>query len=398
MPAVWRSGAVGLLLCLLCGSLVALVAGPARAQEAAPAQQREEVRRRQADVAAQLDTLRATDAQVTDALSVLQANVAAQQARVDDARRSLDAATTAVARAQQREDQANVELDVLTSRLQSFAIDSYIRPPQSDVTDAIVTGQPLQAPERQAMARFRIRDLDDVADQVRAQRQDLERARREADDARAAAERSTADEAARLADLQEATRQQQRFAGDVAARIDRALSEAANLASQDAQLSQQISEQQARLASLLARTGALSGASGGSRPAGAVSLTIVGGIEVEVSVAANLGAMLAAAAGDGIALSGGGYRDQARQIALRRQNCGADDHAIWDKPSGECSPPTARPGASLHELGLAIDFSANGGLIRSHADPGYQWLAAHAAQYGFVNLPSEPWHWSVNGS
>ena len=229
------------------------------------------------------------------------------------------------------------------------------------------------------MARFRIRDLDDVVDQVRAQRQDLERARREADDARAAAERSIADEAARLADLQEATRQQQSFADDVAARIDRALAEAANLASQDAQLSQQISEQQARLAALLARSGASSGASSGSRSAGTVSVTTVGGIEVDVSIAASLGAMLAAAAADGIALSGGGYRDQGRQIALRQQNCGADDYAIWDMPSGECSPPTARPGASLHELGLAIDFSANGGLIRSHSDPGYQWLAAHAA-------------------
>jgi hypothetical protein len=25
------------------------------------------------------------------------------------------------------------------------------------------------------------------------------------------------------------------------------------------------------------------------------------------------------------------------------------------------------------------------------------WLQAHADEYGFVNLPSEPWHWSVNG-
>ena len=26
-----------------------------------------------------------------------------------------------------------------------------------------------------------------------------------------------------------------------------------------------------------------------------------------------------------------------------------------------------------------------------------QWLNAHGATYGFYNLPSEPWHWSVNG-
>ena len=106
----------------------------------------------------------------------------------------------------------------------------------------------------------------------------------------------------------------------------------------------------------------------------------------------------APAAADGVALSGTGYRDQGRQIALRQQNCGTGDYAVWDMPSGECSPPTARPGASMHEQGLAIDFSANGDLIRSRSDVGFQWLDAHAASYGFYNLPSEPWHWSVNGS
>jgi D-alanyl-D-alanine carboxypeptidase len=52
----------------------------------------------------------------------------------------------------------------------------------------------------------------------------------------------------------------------------------------------------------------------------------------------------------------------------------------------------------MHELGLAIDFTLNGSLISSRSNPGYQWLAANAGGYGFYNLPSEPWHWSVNGN
>ena len=36
--------------------------------------------------------------------------------------------------------------------------------------------------------------------------------------------------------------------------------------------------------------------------------------------------------------------------------------------------------------------------IQSRANPAYRWLAAHAAKYGLYNLPSEPWHWSVNGN
>ena len=104
-----------------------------------------------------------------------------------------------------------------------------------------------------------------------------------------------------------------------------------------------------------------------------------------------------AARGDGIVLGGSGYRDINAQIALRRQNCGTSDYAVWDMPPDQCSPPTARPGLSLHEQGLAVDFTANGRFISSRSDPGFVWLAANAGRFGFRNLPSEPWHWSISG-
>ena len=87
-----------------------------------------------------------------------------------------------------------------------------------------------------------------------------------------------------------------------------------------------------------------------------------------------------------------------KQIALRRAHCGADEFSTFQKPSSQCSPPTARPGSSMHEIGLAIDFTVNGQTINSRQEPAFVWLAAHAAEYGLHNLPSEPWHWSVNGN
>jgi D-alanyl-D-alanine carboxypeptidase len=51
----------------------------------------------------------------------------------------------------------------------------------------------------------------------------------------------------------------------------------------------------------------------------------------------------------------------------------------------------------MHEQGLAIDFTCSGALINSRTGPCWNWLATYAADYGFYNLPSEPWHWSVNG-
>ena len=69
-----------------------------------------------------------------------------------------------------------------------------------------------------------------------------------------------------------------------------------------------------------------------------------------------------------------------------------------EMPSWECSPPVARPGRSMHEQGLAIDFTADGDLIRSRSRPAFIWLAANAERFGFYSLPSEPWHWSTTGA
>lgn len=124
----------------------------------------------------------------------------------------------------------------------------------------------------------------------------------------------------------------------------------------------------------------------------------VGGIDVSDVIADDLLALLAAAGDDGFTLSGGGFRDPQRQIDLRRANCGSTDFAIFDLPADQCSPPTARPGRSQHELGLAIDFTSDGRLITSRTDPAFLWLTENAGTYGLMNLPSEPWHWSTTGN
>jgi len=122
----------------------------------------------------------------------------------------------------------------------------------------------------------------------------------------------------------------------------------------------------------------------------------VAGIRVHAAIAPKLQAMLAAARADGVPLGGWGYRSTQQQIQLRIAHCGPTPEDIWLKPSSQCSPPTARPGASMHERGLAVDFHLAGRSISTRDSPGYQWLAANAATFGFFNLPSEPWHWSVN--
>jgi peptidoglycan hydrolase-like protein with peptidoglycan-binding domain len=147
-----------------------------------------------------------------------------------------------------------------------------------------------------------------------------------------------------------------------------------------------------------APAGAAAGAGVGiAAPPGAAGITNVRGIEVAGQIAAQVEALLKAAHAQGIKLGGSGFRSPDRQIALRKQNCGPSHYDIYEKPSEQCSPPTARPGSSNHERGLAIDFTYQGSAINSQSNPGFRWLAQNAAKFGLKNFAKEPWHWSVDG-
>lgn len=107
-------------------------------------------------------------------------------------------------------------------------------------------------------------------------------------------------------------------------------------------------------------------------------------------------AMVRAARAQGVTLSSrSSYRSTERQIQLRIRNCGGNTrYNIWEKPSPQCDPPTAVPGRSNHEWGLAVDVRLTGAGGRR--SPQYRWLAANGPKYGFFNYTPEPWHWSID--
>lgn len=119
-----------------------------------------------------------------------------------------------------------------------------------------------------------------------------------------------------------------------------------------------------------------------------------GGITtVAQSIAGSVQKLFDAAKADGILMGGGGYRSHQRQIELRRIN-GCPD--VWTAKASSCRTPTAIPGTSYHETGLAIDFTQNGKTL-TRSSSGFNWMVANAATFGLKNLPSEAWHWSVSG-
>lgn len=105
--------------------------------------------------------------------------------------------------------------------------------------------------------------------------------------------------------------------------------------------------------------------------------------------------MIAGAAADGITFTSGGFRTAAEQIRLRTVN-GCPD--IYTAPASSCRVPTARPGTSNHELGLAMDMAdmcfPNSTCAGNQR---YDWLVANASKWGIKKLSSEAWHWSVDG-
>ncbi len=352
---------------------------------------REQVREEQAATAADLDALRATDAQLEQALAALRRDVAAQQSAVEDAQRAVRRAERDIEEARAAVQAAQAQIDLLEAHQQSVAVDSYIREgSNSGDIEVLNEGNPLQVAERQALLDLTSGRNADIADQLTAAREDLrdERARAQEAEQRAEEQRQRAER--RLADLEAAQARQAAFAADVDRRIESRLAEAANLERLDADLSAQIAAQQAALAAQNP------GGGGPLSPVpspGAISLSTVGGITVAASIAGQVAGLLNASRSAGLSLGGGGYRDPAAQMAVRQANCPDPVNS----PPSACSPPTARVGTSMHERGLAIDFTNNGRLISSRSDPGYVWLSANAGTYGLHNLPSEPWHWSTTG-
>ena len=374
--------------------------------------QRANVRAEQAKVAAQVDALEGSKAQVLAALNTLNENVRGQQATLSEARRQAETSAAEAAQAEKDAAQTTRDLEALRARVAKYAVKAYVDPPGEELMRRFEAASAQEDATRNAFLNMQSRGDSDVIDQLRSTKARLEEELARAQAAKAAAESHAAEAEGALQSLTAAQSQQQAFAAQVRQRLDDRLSDAAYLSKLDASFGAAIAAEEAALANAVIGIPS-SGGSGGTPSNGGGStttttmpgsggsnvvphppLTTVNGITVASSIASDLRSMMAAASAAGFNLGGYGYRDINVQIQLRRQNCGTSDYAIWQMPADSCSPPTARPGLSWHEQGLAIDFQSNGSFINSRNNPAFGWLAANAGRFGFTNLPSEPWHWS----
>ncbi len=397
-----------------------------------------------------VDVLTASREEVRVAVADLDARTQQQAAVVAAAEAEEKAATIAVDRARARVALARNDVELAREVVAEYAVEAYIRPPATEMLRVLSISSADDATYASSVIRIMADERRKVVDVLVEKQAEADRQQQAAD--RAVAEADARANAAQeeLAGLQRMRDEQTSLAQSLDDRLDKALAEAAALAEIDRQMSEELAAQELALRNegpaspvVNVANGPASGApqdppptepvptsppSGGnpgpgappttrpptattrpptattrppSPPSGTVTwtdVTSVGGIWVHKSIASQVQALLNAGNAAGLNLRGGGFRDSAAQVATRRANCGPTYYDIYEKPSNQCTPPTARPGRSMHERGLAIDFTSNGALITSRSSAAFRWLQANASRYGLYNLPSEPWHWSTNGN
>ena len=346
----------------------------------------------------EIDVLTQDIDELVSAFQTLEAARDSAQEAVDAAKRKLAEAQEEHARTATRIAELEAEIAETRLLLQQSAISAYtsFQGPNSEQT--ALSSDPWQHARSQSLRSFANRSTEDLLDAFRGQAAELEALREESDRYINELEELRNDALEREDNFNRAVAREDAALDEINQRLDHRLAEADAIEALDAQLAAEIRAGEQQLAAAIARAEARRQAQTIIVPPNAdFELTSVWGIVVNVLIADELEGLLVAMEAEGFTVSGGGYRDNSRQIELRRQHCGTSEYAVYQMPASQCSPPTARPGFSQHQVGLAVDFTHNDRIIRSRNTAVFQALTRIAPDYGFVNLPSEPWHWSTTG-
>jgi murein DD-endopeptidase MepM/ murein hydrolase activator NlpD len=250
----------------------------AGAQAGSERARREAVRQQKAATAANLDALSAEDAVLEAAVAELNANVAAQEARVADARRATAEARSAAERIAAEAAATEAQVVRLEKLLRDRAVESYIGQgggrgaTEQALLDAT---NPTDLELRRVLIETVHGSDRDAIDQLAMTRQQLDRQRGQVAEAIAEAEAREVETQARLDELASARAEQQRLADALSSRIAAVQSEVAALAAEESNLTEIIRRAEAAAAAAARNPSGGGGASGPAsveRPASASGL------------------------------------------------------------------------------------------------------------------------------
>ncbi len=262
MPKTYRRPIVALAV------LVSLaLAQPARAESLAETRRkREAARQKRAQVAAQLNELQASDAELESAVGVLTGQVKAQEANAEAAGQAVRAAMAAVTEAEDRLAATRKRLGDLRVAVVGRAVSAYVRPQEEGLTEVIQAKDLGEASRRRTLLNQVNNSDRNVMDQLRAVSQDLSLQQAQLEKARKVAEERRRAEQAKLGELVRARQEQQRLASALQKRIGDYQFEADLVAQQEAGLSTLIRTKEQQVAAQVAAAQAQAAAAQAARP------------------------------------------------------------------------------------------------------------------------------------
>jgi murein DD-endopeptidase MepM/ murein hydrolase activator NlpD len=216
--------------------LVASLVAPAGAADGDARAQRDKARRDKAALAADLDALNASEAELQQAVDALASDVAAQQAQVQAARQAVAAAEAEAAQAQADLVATTGAIDGLRRQLVDSAVESFVAPTDNTFQTMLESEDPGEAGRKQAFLDQVIARDTDVVDQLQSAEEDQELARQAAESARQRAEERRAETQTRLGELEGALAEQAKLKAAVDARQSAVLAEIDRLSAAEAEL------------------------------------------------------------------------------------------------------------------------------------------------------------------
>src|SRR5688500_2569517 len=224
--------------------LVMALATPAFA-DPTPEEKRAAAQAKKAQAAAQLDTLKANDAELEAAVRALDAGVAIEAANTDAAQQALRAAERSLNSAQARLAATEAKMADLRAKVSEAAVRAYVHPGGDTLLEIVRSKDLGEASRRQALLAHVVSSDRDIVDQMRAARQDEQMEKENlAEAASVAADRKKA-AAEKLAGLEKARNDQVKLKNALDARIEQVTSEVAALSREEATLSALIRARQA---------------------------------------------------------------------------------------------------------------------------------------------------------
>lgn len=179
---------------------------------------REDARRDAAEAAAAIDALAAEDAELVEALAVIDDHIALQEDKVRAATVAIRAAEDAAAVADERADQLDDQIAAIRIRLRERAVEAYIGS-EAAARDELDTANLLESTIRRSLIDQIIGDEYELVDQLRTAVAEQEAAEAEAQAALDAAEAERRDLNDRLADLEATLKEAEELRAEVRGRV-----------------------------------------------------------------------------------------------------------------------------------------------------------------------------------